>query len=58
MTEASLLEGPAPNTPQIGLGSAIPPEELDRMTDDIVAALKTVYDTEIQSVIYEIGLIY
>jgi metal-sulfur cluster biosynthetic enzyme len=28
----------------MGLGSTIPPEELDRLTDDIIAALKTVYD--------------
>ncbi|HLF21053.1 MAG TPA: SUF system Fe-S cluster assembly protein, partial [Aestuariivirga sp.] len=27
--------------------SAIPPEELQRMTDDMIAALKTVYDPEI-----------
>jgi FeS assembly SUF system protein len=38
--------------------SAIPPEELTRMTDDIVAALKTVYDPEIPVDIYELGLVY
>jgi FeS assembly SUF system protein len=48
----------APNAPAISQASAIPPEELDRMTDDIVAALKTVYDPEIPSDIYELGLIY
>ena len=48
----------APNAPQVSPGSAIPPEELDRMTDDIIAALKTVYDPEIPSDIYELGLIY
>ena len=37
---------------------AIPPEELDRLTDAIIAALKTVYDTEIPADIYELGLIY
>jgi FeS assembly SUF system protein len=39
-------------------GSAIPPEELDRLTTDIVAALKSVYDPEIPADIYELGLIY
>jgi FeS assembly SUF system protein len=38
--------------------SAIPETELLRLTDDIVGALKTVYDPEIPADIYELGLIY
>jgi FeS assembly SUF system protein len=41
-----------------GNGSALPQDEQARLTDDIVAALKTVYDPEIPADIYEIGLIY
>lgn len=47
-----------PNAPTMGAGSSLPPEEIDRLTDDIIAALKTVYDPEIPSDIYELGLIY
>jgi FeS assembly SUF system protein len=38
--------------------SNIPPEEMTRLTDDIVGAIKTVYDPEIPADIYELGLIY
>ena len=38
--------------------SAIPEAELARITDDVVEALKTVYDPEIPVDIYELGLIY
>jgi len=38
--------------------SAIPQEELDRITDDLIQALKKVYDPEIPVDIYELGLIY
>lgn len=57
---ASAPEASAPqaSAPQVVQGSALPPEELERMTNDIVAALKTVYDPEIPADIYELGLIY
>ena len=38
--------------------SSIPPDEMARLTDEIVSALKTVYDPEIPADIYELGLIY
>ena len=39
-------------------GSALSAEVLEQLTADIVGALKTVYDPEIPSDIYELGLIY
>jgi len=38
--------------------SALPKAELDRITDDLVAQFKTVFDPEIPVDIYELGLIY
>lgn len=37
---------------------SLPEDELGRLTEEIVAALKTVYDPEIPADIYELGLIY
>lgn len=58
LTAADMETGP--NAAAIGENtpSTIQPAELDRLTTDIIAALKTVYDPEIPSDIYEIGLIY
>ncbi len=57
MENASVTTEEALNAPAVG-GSALPAEELARLTDDIVSALKTVYDPEIPSDIYELGLVY
>ncbi|WP_428983043.1 SUF system Fe-S cluster assembly protein [Pseudohoeflea coraliihabitans] len=51
-------EGAASSAEGAGTRSALPTEELARLSDDIVSALKTVYDPEIPSDIYELGLIY
>lgn len=37
---------------------SIPPEEVERLTEDLIGVLKTVYDPEIPVDIYELGLIY
>ena len=50
-----IIEAPTEEAVQV---SAIPPEELARLSDDIVTAIKTVYDPEIPVDIYELGLIY
>ena len=47
-----------PNRPVVELPDTLTPEEMDTLTDGIIAALKTVYDPEIPSDIYELGLIY
>lgn len=38
--------------------SALAQAEIDRMTDDIIVALKSVFDPEIPVDVYELGLIY
>ena len=47
-----------PNRPDFAVTEALPADEIDRLTDEIIAALKTVYDPEIPADIYELGLIY
>ena len=44
--------------PTGNLSSAIPQDELNRLTDDMITAIKSVYDPEIPVDIYELGLIY
>ncbi len=52
------IEPTSPNEPQWFFAPAITPEERARLTEETVAALKTVYDPEIPCDIYELGLIY
>ncbi|MEP7030748.1 MAG: SUF system Fe-S cluster assembly protein [Pseudolabrys sp.] len=47
-----------PENAAISGASSLPEGELTRMTDEIIAGLKTVFDPEIPSDIYELGLIY
>ena len=56
----STVPGPEADEGPAGQGghSALSADEIARMTDDIVNAIKTVYDPEIPADIYELGLIY
>jgi FeS assembly SUF system protein len=53
----AIADKPPENAAIIG-SSALPADELNRITDDIVAGIKTVYDPEIPADVYELGLIY
>jgi FeS assembly SUF system protein len=57
--EATLSAAPAETAaPAAVNGAGLPADEVARLTDEIIAALKTVYDPEIPADIYELGLIY
>lgn len=51
---------PVADAPRItpSVGAAIPADEVERITKDLIGVLKTVYDPEIPVDIYELGLIY
>jgi FeS assembly SUF system protein len=61
MTDESKI-APAPTIPENritpNVSGALPEAEVERITTDLIGALKTVYDPEIPVDIYELGLIY
>ena len=54
---APVADKPAENA-TVTSSSALSQEEIDRLSDGIIAGIKTVYDPEIPADIYELGLIY
>jgi FeS assembly SUF system protein len=57
-TQTLAAQEDTPNAPEWAFAADIPPDEKDRLKDEMIAAFKTVYDPEIPCDIYELGLIY
>lgn len=58
MSDLKTYDETQPNHPAVAPSGELTPEELDRLTDEVINALKSVYDPEIPADIYELGLIY
>ncbi len=56
--EATDVAGKSAENAAISGSSALPEGELTRLTDEIIAGIKTVFDPEIPADVYELGLIY
>ena len=60
MSDTQILEGQEaePNAPEWVYAAEIPEADRGRMTEEMIAAFKTVYDPEIPCDVYELGLLY
>lgn len=56
--EKNVTNAMLPNSPDVASATSLSLDEVERLTDDITTALKTVFDPEIPVDIYELGLIY
>lgn len=58
-TDSGSVGDVAKRTADISIGNgALEQDEINRITEELIAAIKTIYDPEIPVDIYELGLIY